>query len=670
VNSTDAESEPSSASASLRPRAVFLSYASHDADAAQSVCAYLESRGILCWMAPRNVTPGSQYADEIVGAINDAKILVLVLSEHAVASAHVGKELERASSKRRRIIALRTDAAPLTRSFEYFLSESQWIDVAALGMPGALAKLAQAVGQGLAPSSWVSPGLGVDVSYPAARKTKPSYLTIKRLVAAAVFLLVAAVVAGVMVRYWPSKQGGGAAPAVASILDKSIAVLPFVDMSEKKDQEYFADGMAEEVLNRLAMVPGLKVVGRVSSFQFKDKNAKPADIGTALGVAYLLEGSVRKEADRVRVTAQLVEARTGSQRWSDRFDSEVIDVLRVQDTIAAEIARELQITVEVETAPRSSVKSPEVLEAYLRGLHSLARSSRAGVEAAVAQFQQALTLDPTFAPAAIGLARCYVFMGQDEWLPPRIAFERARQATLLARRLDPQNASPHVLMAQIHTIYDWDWAGADGELQQASALGPLDAMGVETASYLAGARGQWEDARQAATEAIALDPLNADLQGDIGVTVHLRTGDFVAAEQSFRKTLEMAPEWAAGHYFLGVALMLQGHNDAALAEFRKETLEDGQLEGSAMVYFATGHKDESDAELAKAIQHNGTTVWPSEIARVYAFRGENDRAFEWLDRAYEMHDEDLYFIKGDPLVKNLQGDPRFKAFLNKMNLPE
>ena len=150
--------EESSAMGSSRP--VFLSYASHDVEIANVVCAYLESRGTLCWMAPRNVRPGSQYADEIVGAINGAKILVLVFSEHAVASAHVGKELGRASSKRRRIIALRTDAAPLTRSFEYFLSESQWIDVAALGMPGALMKLAQAVGQSLAPSSWVSPGWG------------------------------------------------------------------------------------------------------------------------------------------------------------------------------------------------------------------------------------------------------------------------------------------------------------------------------------------------------------------------------------------------------------------------------------------------------------------------------------------------------------------------------
>jgi hypothetical protein len=195
------EVEPSGA-----PAPVFISCASQDAAVAKSIVENLEQRGFKCWFAPRDVTPGSQYADEIVGAINNTEVFVLVLSEHTLASAHVGRELERAASKRRRIIVLRTGAVPLTRSFEYFLSESQWIDVAALGAPAALTKLTQAVGQRLAPSSWVSPGLGADVRDPADRKRKPSHLTIKRLIAAGVFLVAAALVVGVMVRYWPSKQ--------------------------------------------------------------------------------------------------------------------------------------------------------------------------------------------------------------------------------------------------------------------------------------------------------------------------------------------------------------------------------------------------------------------------------------------------------------------------------
>jgi TolB-like protein len=473
-------------------------------------------------------------------------------------------------------------------------------------------------------------------------------------------------------KLWLSKHSASEqtkAAATSVVSDKSIAVLPFLDLSEKKDQEYFANGIAEEVLDRLAKVPGLRVVGRASSFQFKGKSADPASVGAALGVAYLLEGSARREAGRVRVAAELIEVRTGSERWSDRFDSDVVDVLQVQDTIAAELARALQIAVEVDTAPRSSVKSPEALDAYLRGLQSFSRSSREGCEAAVANFQRALTLDPTFAPAAIGLARAYAFIGAEAWLPTPVAFERAREAGLLAQRLDPKSPSPHVLMAEIHMHYDWDWAGADRELKQAFALGPRESYGVQTAARLAAARGQWDEARQLAIEAIELDPLDADAQGSPGLQIYLGSGDFAEAEKSFRRALQIAPGWGTGQYFLGTALLLQGRHEAALTEYRKETLDDGQLEGSAMVYFATGRKAESDAQLAEAIRHNGPS-WPSEIARVYAFRGEKDRAFEWLDRAYDARDQDLYFIKGDPLLKKLEGDPRYKAFMRKMNLSE
>jgi TolB-like protein/Tfp pilus assembly protein PilF len=451
-------------------------------------------------------------------------------------------------------------------------------------------------------------------------------------------------------------------------LEKSIAVLPFTDMSEKRDQEYFAEGIAEEALNRLAKVPGLRVVGRASSFQFKDKTTD-ARVGAALGVAYILEGGVRKEVGRVRVTAQLVDVRTGSQRWSDRFDSDLIDVLNVQDTIAGEITRALQLAVEVSAGPRSTVKSPEALEVYLRGLQSFDRGTQEGCDEAVAHFQQALTMDPTFAAAATGAARAYVLIGAEGWLPPKVAFERARDAAQLALRLGPRSARPQVALAEIHLLYDWDWAGADRELEQAFALGPRETNGVETASWLAAALGHWDEARQLGIEAIALDPLDPDAQGSLGWAVYVRYGHLAEAEQSLRRSLQIAPAWGAHRYFLGKVLMLQGHLDATLTVFRQETLDDGQLEGSAMVHFAAGRKADSDALLADAIRRNGSS-WPSEIARAYAFRGEKDHAFEWLNRAYDMHDEDLYFIKGDPLLKNLEGDPRYKAFLRKMNLPE
>jgi TolB-like protein/Tfp pilus assembly protein PilF len=652
------------ASGGIGSRTVFLSYASQDTEVANTVCRELESRGIRCWIAPRDVAPGALYADAIVRAINETKVLLIVLSQSAVASSHVGREIERAASKHKQIIALRIDTAPLSPELEYFLSNSQWIDVATLGMPAALAKLADAVNRDSTTPSKTNSVTGVAATQVGKRAVGVS----KRFVVAAIVIVVAAA-AVLAVRFWPSKHGDAQAPAIAQISDKSIAVLPFADMSEKKDQEYFADGIAEEVLDRLAKVPGLKVVGRASSFQFKGTSADPASIGAALGVAYLLEGSVRKQDGLVRVTAQLVETRTNAQRWSDRFDSDVVDMLQVQDTIAVEIARALQIAVEVDTAPRLSIKSPEAHDAYLRGLQSVDRQSRESSEAAVASFQQALALDPTFAPAAIGLAKAYTFIGNEGWLPTKVAFERARQAALLAQQLDSKSPSPHVRLAESHVSYDWDWAGADHELREALALGPRDSDWARIAAELAAAIGQWDEARQLGIEAVALDPLDPYVHMILGWGIYLHTGDFAEAEQSFRRGLQIAPKWGSGQYFLGEALMLQGHYEPALAEFRKETPDDGQFEGSAMAHFAAGRKSESDAALAAAIRHNGTS-WPSEIARVFAFRGEKDRAFEWLERAFDLRDEDLYVIKGDPLLKNLEGDPRYKAFLRKMNLPE
>ncbi len=663
---------PQGAADTAQAARVFISYASQDKGVADAVCQALEKAGVACWIAPRDVVLGGSYAGEIVHAIDATRLLILILSKNSVESKHVLREVERASSKGHSVVGFRIDMAPISADLEYFLNTSQWLDASGAGVERALPRLIDAVQRVIsspgntaaAQGPLAAPSQQIPVSKPVSRR--PGLLIL------AVSVLVALGLAYFAVdKQWLAKRSATEQPTTAAtsvVSDKSIAVLPFTDMSEKKDQEYFADGIAEEVLDRLAKVPGLRVVGGTSSFQFKGKSADSASVGAALGVSYLLEGSVHREAGRVRVAAQLIEARTGSERWSDRFDSDVLDVLQVQDAIAAELARALQIAVEVDSVPRSSIKSPQALDTYLRGLQSLDRGTQESCEAALAQFQQVLSLDPTFAPAAIGLAKTHVVIGEVGWLPPRVAFEQAREAARLAQRLDPKSPIPHVIVAEIHVVYDLDWDGADRELQQAFALGPRDSYGAEIASKLAAQRGRWDEGRRLGIEAITLDPLNADAHAMLGYIIYLRSGQYVEAERSFRRALQITPEYAVGHYLLGEALMLQGHYEAALAEFRKETLDDGQLVGFAMAYFAAGRKAESDAQLAAAIRQNATD-WPQGIASVYAFRGEKDHAFEWLDKAYEARDH-LYIFKGDPLMKNLEGDPRYKAFLKKMNLPE
>ena len=324
-------------------RQVFVSYASNDAAVANALVEGLERHGLRCWIAPRDVSPGSLYADAIVRAINESTVLIVVLSEHAIASAHVGRELERATAKRRTIMTLRIDAAPLSPAFEYFLSESHWIELEAGDTAAAAEKLAGAIAGQAGAQTSPQPRTSLHGHAAAPTPTRPARWAA---IGAAVVALLALGYAG-FDKFWPSRavvaDATVAASAATAILAKSIAVLPFADMSEKKDQEYLADGMAEEILNLLANAPGLLVAARTSSFYFKGKQTKIQDIARELGVAHILEGSIRRAGDQLRVTAQLIRADNGYHLWSETYDRDLKDLFKVQDDIANAVAQALQI---------------------------------------------------------------------------------------------------------------------------------------------------------------------------------------------------------------------------------------------------------------------------------------------------------------------------------------
>jgi TolB-like protein len=656
--SSEAESDLSGTSTpAAASRSVFLSYASHDADTAQAVCQFLESHGVSCWMAPRDVKPGTPYADAIVRAINEAKAVVLVLSGKAVASDHVAREVERAASKHKPIIAFRIDGAALNPGLEYFLSNSQWIDVPALGMPAALKKLAEAVGQGSAPTSpEVAPGIPAK----SAGKTR-------RLAIAAVVVGVG-VATALGVRFWSSGHRAQQ-PVVSAVSEKSIAVLPFTDMSEKHDQEYFGDGMAEEILDLLAKIPGLTVIGRTSSFAFKGKNEDLRAIGTKLNAAYVLEGSVRNSGDQVRITAQLINTRTGAHEWSETYDRKIGDVLKLQDAIAAAVARELQLTVASGYLNSgSTVKNAEAYNLVLRGRHAADRTDKDGLDEAVTLFKQALELDPTSADAEAELAITYVVQVLAGSLAPTAGFEQARRAATNALKLDPKNVPAHVAMAYIHIIFDWDWVGVERELQQAIAIAPGNVDVLYSEAVLAETLGRWDDALRQIKAALAQDPLDIANLNTLSDIQEAR-GHWPEAEAAARRVLDIHPTTAYGHYNLGYILLERDDRDGALHEMQQETMDDGRQQGLALVYFALGKKAEADAALASMLkdQADGNAL---SIAEVYAFRDQSDEAMHWLERAYAQKDPYLYKIKGDLLFKNLAGDPRYKAFLKKMNLPE
>ena len=453
-------------------------------------------------------------------------------------------------------------------------------------------------------------------------------------------------------------------------LTNSIAVLPFVDLTEKKDQQYLADGMAEEVIDLLARIPGLNVIGRTSSFQFRNKAVDTREIGKTLGAAYLLEGSLRRSSNHLRITAQLLDTRDGTHRWSNTFDARLDDALRVQDAIAAGIARALQVTVQNQNFPdsRDALIRPAAHELYLRGLHFLDLYTAEGCEQAAAAFQEALELEPKYIAAEIGLAKTYDFVLQNAWLPTKAASERVIAAANRALAIDPQNAAAHIAIGRIRMEYDWDWAAAEREYAAALALGARDPDAFIAAGALASARGDWNRAISLFRQALAKDPLNPQAYMGLGWYAYARMGRLADAETAIRRALEIDPGEGTGHFFLAITLLSLGRTEDALAAANQETIDDGQLEASAAIYHALNRKAESDRLLERAIEQNATT-WASAIAKIYAFRGDNDNAIRWLNRAYEQKDEDLYFILGDPLLHNLETDSRYQEFLHRMNLP-
>jgi TolB-like protein len=633
---------------------VFISYASHDAEIAQKVCAALEAAGSLCWMAPRDVKPGAQYADAIVRAINEAKAVVLVMSGSAADSSHVGKEIERASSKRKPIIAFRIDAAPLNHALEYFLSESQWIEMPKLGMPAALARLKEAVGQGSAPSQ----GATADKHANRAKK--------RIAVAAAVVIALGGAVA-LGLHFSASNHGDDHLPAATANSDKSIAVLPFVDMSEKKDQEYFSDGLSEELIDMLTKVPELRVPARTSSFYFKGKQVTIANIAKALAVAHVLEGSVRKSGNTLRITAQLIRVDSGYHVWSETYDRKLDDIFKIQDEIAEAVVAALRVhllTVQQRSAKNElHTENLAAYDLYLQGKQSYNQGDNAGYQRAVTAFQAAIALDPGYAAAYADLALAQYWLSDGGIPGDESALADAEKAVALA----PGLAAGYSARGFVRAVYRLDFAGGQADLDKAVALNPGDAWVLHRSAILLGILGNLPKAIARDEQALALDPLSAE--------ICMRLAFFLVADQQlararplYEKALAIAPHSILPQYHLGELELLEGQPERALATFRQLTDEDLSLIGQAKAEYSLGHRDVSQRLLEQLIAKKPTPTFA--IASVYAWRGEKDKAFQWAERAVTEGEVGITWLKIDFDFRGLREDPRYKTLLKKMNLPE
>jgi TolB-like protein/DNA-binding winged helix-turn-helix (wHTH) protein/Flp pilus assembly protein TadD len=453
----------------------------------------------------------------------------------------------------------------------------------------------------------------------------------------------------------------------------SIAVLPFVDLSPGKDQEYFSDGLTEEMITNLAKIPGLKVVARSSSFQFKGKNEDLRGVGQKLGVATVLEGSVRKDGNRVRITAELIKAEDGFQLWSETYDRDISHIFAAQDEIARAVSGALQLRLLSGNNPGHPGGSPttnsQAYQAYLQGQYFIARGQdQEDLEKALSYADQAIKLDDSYAPAWAQRAQVLQTLASVALIENADGFRRARESAEKAIALDPNLATGYMALGLVQINHDWDWEGADESLKKAAVLEPGSATALGNRAYLARDLGQLEKAIELRREAIALDPLRANFHLALGYELFL-LGRFDEAKAALQRAQELNPQLSSLHLTRGTILLLEGHQLESLAEMEKETGEWEKLSGESMAYYALQRREDSDHALNKLIAtHQNDCAY--QIAEVYAYRKETEKAFKWLDRAFQQRDPGVPDFKSNPLMKSLRQDPRFAELLKKMRLPD
>jgi TolB-like protein len=472
-------------------------------------------------------------------------------------------------------------------------------------------------------------------------------------------ILIVAVAVGLYVRF--SRSHVSAPPAS----NTSIAVLPFADLSSTKDQEYFADGITDQLISELAKVPGLKVVGRSSVFQFKGKNEDLREIGRKLGVANVLEGSVRREGSSVRITAELIKTDDGFQLWSQSYDREVNDIFAVQDEIAHSTTQALQLKL---LGGNSQNTNSQAYQAYLQAKYFIGQGrGKDDLDKALTYADTAIKLDEKFAPAWALRAKIRNTMAEAELIDVTQGYREARDDAERAIVLDPNSAEACLALATNQLDYDWDWDAATSFVTRAAALEPGSTEVLRVRSNLYWVLGDLEQAIKLREQLVALDPLRADSFLDLAFLQYL-AARYKEADANLQKGLDLNPQAAFGNFTRALVFIAQGMPQQALAATEKEQSDWAKLTVQALADHGLGREQDSRAALTELIGKHATDS-AFQVAEVYGFRGEPDNAFVWLGRAYEQRDTGLIMIKTDPLLKGLRHDQRYVDLLKKMRLP-
>ncbi len=451
---------------------------------------------------------------------------------------------------------------------------------------------------------------------------------------------------------------------------KSIAVLPFTNLSENKDDEYFSDGITDDILTYLYKIGDLQVISRTTMRQYKETNKTIREIGNELNVSSILEGSVRRAGKRLHLVVQLIDAQNDDHLWAEIYDREMEDVFIVQTEIAQKIAEALHAKLspsELSQLTKPVITDVSVYNLQLEGEYYLLKGNRENVEKAIDKFKQTLYTDSSMARTWAYLATAYARLADLGGISTEEGYTKARIAANKALLLDNNYAQGHTIMGWIKRSFDWDWMGAEVECRNALELAPGDVTVIRNMANLEKSLGRFDEAITLIKKASVLDPKRISIYTSLGF-FSMYANRLEEAAAAYQKAIELNPKYPPAHTFLGLVYVLQGNPERAITIIQREIDEGWRLYGLAQAFYSAGLKAEADSSLeALILNYGGDSAY--QVAEVYAFRGDADGAFEWLEKAYASRDGGLSELKGDPFMKKIEKDSRYKNFLKKMKLP-
>ncbi len=451
---------------------------------------------------------------------------------------------------------------------------------------------------------------------------------------------------------------------------KSIAVLPFLNESGDPKDEYFADGLSEELISALAQIGDLKVIGRSSSFRFKGRNEETRTIGEKLGVSTLLEGTVRKQADRVRIVAELVNAADGSEVWSQTFDRALKDVFAVQSEIASAVASSLKLTLLGHEKMGTNIVSTnaEAHNAYLQGYFYFQRRNIDDLRKAISYFDDAIRLDPNYALAFARSAEAWTWIADQSGVPQHEGWTIARKDAEKAVAIDPNLAEAHAALGWVLAFGEWKFQEGVSQARRAVELAPGSATATGVLSAVILYLGKTGEAEKWGRRAVEIDPLDYSARNNLARVLYVE-GKLDEAIVQGKKSAELQPAADSSHRYQALAAVLRGDTQLALREAALEPSEGYRLSCLAIARFAAGDRSGSDVALAELIAKDESYA-TYQVAQVYAWQGNKEKAFEWLQTALDRHDTGLLSLLKDPLMRNLRDDPRYSELLTKVGLPK